>query len=103
MPIPMIYSTVCPRLLVHRRFRNLATMKRFSKLYEQAAARKGGPQALDNLIPTPSSAQALARIPDDRWLSGMAKAIFRAGFNWSVIDRKWPDIEDFSRRNPGRV
>jgi 3-methyladenine DNA glycosylase Tag len=69
-------------------------MKKFSKLYEQAAARKGGEAALEKLIPVPKSSAALARVPDDRWLSGMAKAVFRAGFNWKVIDNKWPGIED---------
>ena len=68
-------------------------MKAFSKLYEQAASRKGGKQAVESMIPKPRSAAALARTPDDRWLSGMAKAVFRAGFNWSVVDNKWPDIE----------
>jgi len=68
-------------------------MKSFSKLYELAAARKGGEKALESLIPKPKSAAALARIPDDRWLSGMAKAVFRAGFNWKVVDNKWPGTE----------
>jgi len=68
-------------------------MNDFPALYEQAAARKGGKQALEKLIVKPKSAAALARIGDDRWLSGMAKAVFRAGFNWKVVDNKWPDIE----------
>lgn len=68
-------------------------MKKFPTLYEQAASRKGGAQALEALIPKPKSSQALARIPDDRWLSGMAKAVFRAGFNWKVVENKWPDTE----------
>ncbi len=69
-------------------------MKRFSKLYERAAARKGGEVALESLIAKPKSTAALARIPDDRWLSGMARSVFRAGFNWKVVDNKWPDIEE---------
>src|SRR5210317_589218 len=68
-------------------------MKKFSALYKQAASRKGGEKVLEGMIARPWSAAALARLPDDRWLSGMAKAVFRAGFNWSVIDKKWPDIE----------
>ncbi len=68
-------------------------MKSFSKLYELAASRKGGEKALEELIPKPKSAQALAKITDDRWLSGMAKAVFRAGFNWQVVENKWPDTE----------
>jgi len=40
-------------------------MKKFSKLYERAAIRKGGEEALEALIPKPKSRAALARIPDD--------------------------------------
>jgi 3-methyladenine DNA glycosylase Tag len=68
-------------------------MQKFRRLFELAAARKGGEEALEAMIGKPKSAASLARIPDDRWLSGMAKAVFRAGFNWSVIDTKWPGIE----------
>ena len=68
-------------------------MKTFQTLYEQAAARKGGATALEKLITKPKSAATLVRIPDDRWLSGMAKAVFRAGFNWSVVEKKWPGTE----------
>jgi len=68
-------------------------MKSFSKLYERAVAKKGGEAALEALISKPKSNTALARIPDDRWLSGMAKSVFQAGFNWQVVEKKWPDIE----------
>lgn len=68
-------------------------MKNFATLYERAARRKGGEAALEALIPKPKSPSALARIPDDRWLSGIAKSVFRAGFNWKVVDNKWPEIE----------
>ena len=79
-------------------------MRAFSTLYELAASRKGGEQALENLIPDPGSATKLARIGDDRWLAGMAKAVFRAGFNWSVVDNKWAGIEAaFEGFDPHRV
>ncbi len=68
-------------------------MKEFSKLYALAADRKGGAAALEALIPKPKTRASLVRIPDDRWLSAMAKSVFRAGFNWKVVDNKWPDIE----------
>ena len=68
-------------------------MKSFSTLYKQASAHKGGAEALEALIKAPKSTSALARIPDDRWLSGMAKAVFRAGINWKVVENKWPGIE----------
>ena len=79
-------------------------MKSFSKLYEQAAKKKGSQKALEKLISKPRSKSALAKIPDDRWLSGMAKAVFRAGFNWKVVEHKWPGIEDaFHGFNPRGV
>jgi len=68
-------------------------MIRFSRLYERAASRKGGDVALEALIAKPESRANLARIQDDRWLSGMAKSVFQAGFNWKVVENKWPDIE----------
>ncbi|MEO1029411.1 MAG: DNA-3-methyladenine glycosylase I, partial [Pseudomonadota bacterium] len=40
------------------------------------------------------AATRLKDIPDDRWLSTMAKCIFNAGFNWKVIDAKWPGFEE---------
>lgn len=37
---------------------------------------------------------------DDGYFEQMAKAVFRSGFNWQVIENKWPDIRrafaDFS-------
>jgi 3-methyladenine DNA glycosylase Tag len=65
----------------------------FESLYATAAARKGGDTALEALIPKPKSEAALEKIPDDRWLAAIAKSVFQAGFNWSVVDNKWPDIE----------
>lgn len=79
-------------------------MKTFAELYELASSRKGGQHALESLIPKPGSIATLERIGDDRWLSGMAKAVFRAGFNWSVVDNKWPGIETaFESFDPHRV
>ena len=69
-------------------------MKTFARLYAQACERKGGETALEAMIPKPKSATALARITDDRWLAGMARAVLRTGLNWSVVENKWPGIED---------
>ncbi len=65
----------------------------FDQLYAIAAGRHGGPQALESLLPVPKSRDALAAIPDDRWLSEMTRRVFQAGFNWSVVDTKWPGFE----------
>ena len=59
-------------------------------LYNMALTHKGGDvDLLESLLETAKSPAELAAIPDDRWLSGVSKAIFSAGFNWSVVDKKW--------------
>ncbi|MDJ0945985.1 MAG: DNA-3-methyladenine glycosylase I [Kiloniellales bacterium] len=68
-------------------------MTPFQDLFDIAARRKGGAAALEALLPSPESPEALARIPDDRWLAGMTKRIFQAGFVWRVIEDKWPGFE----------
>lgn len=30
---------------------------------------------------------------DDGYFEAMSKVVFRAGLNWSVIEKKWPDIK----------
>ncbi|HEY2178528.1 MAG TPA: DNA-3-methyladenine glycosylase I [Caulobacteraceae bacterium] len=68
-------------------------MRPFEAIYDEAAARKGG--ELERLIAehVPKSAAELAAIPDHRWLAQMSKCVFQAGFNWRVIDNKWPGFE----------
>ena len=69
-------------------------MRDFDAIYQIAADRKGGPEALEATLSRPKSSEELAAIPDDRWLSQMSKCIFQAGFNWKVVENKWPDIEE---------
>lgn len=40
------------------------------------------------------SPQELGEIEDSRYLAEMTKAVFKAGFVWKVIDKKWPDFEE---------
>ena len=68
-------------------------MRSFQDLFDIAAARKGGAAALEELLPRPEEPAALACIPDDRWLAGMTKRIFQAGFVWRVIENKWEGFE----------
>ena len=65
----------------------------FAKIHDRAAKRKGGAKALEASITKPKSAAALRRVGDDRWLSGMARAVFNADFVWRVVENKWPDFE----------
>lgn len=70
-------------------------MRRFAEIEAVAAKRKGGAAALEELIKDskPKSKAALAKVPDDRWLSTMTRRVFEAGFNWRVIDTKWDGFE----------
>jgi 3-methyladenine DNA glycosylase Tag len=70
-------------------------MRRFQAIFDQAAERKGGDVALEALIAehAAKTGPELAAIPDHRWLAQMSKCVFQAGFNWPVIDNKWPGFE----------
>lgn len=68
-------------------------MRPFAQILAIAAARKGSEAAVLSDTRPPLTPQALAAIPDDRWLSMMAKVIFQAGISWQVVERKWPEIE----------
>jgi 3-methyladenine DNA glycosylase Tag len=70
-------------------------MRDFDDIFADAAARHGGPEALDAALAStlPLPAEKLAAIPDDRILSQMTRHIFQSGFSWAVIDKKWPGFE----------
>ena len=79
-------------------------MRTFAEIAAIAAARKGSLDAVLAGATTPRPPAELAAIPDDRWLAQMAKGIFKAGINWSVVETKWPGIEEaFHGFDPGRV
>ncbi|MDV7340087.1 DNA-3-methyladenine glycosylase I [Terasakiella sp. A23] len=67
-------------------------MRSFSEIRDIAINRKGEAFLNDRLI-NPLSAQEIAAQADDRWLSAATKCIFQAGFNWGIIDKKWPEFE----------
>lgn len=66
----------------------------FDALYDLAASRKGGASAFEATLTTPKSPEKLASISDDQWLSALSKSVFRAGFNWKVVESKWPRFEE---------
>ena len=76
-------------------------MRSFEEIYAISADRHGGADALQEKIgnlPDPSG------LSDDRVLAEFAKNVFRAGFNWKVIEAKWPGFEAaFDGFDPGRV
>src|SRR4029450_7031927 len=76
----------------------------FKTIRARAEKRKGGPKALEKLLPARPDAKALAKLPDDRILAEMTQRVFCAGFAWSVIDQKWPDFEKvFLRFKPAKL
>ncbi|MEO0820794.1 MAG: DNA-3-methyladenine glycosylase I [Pseudomonadota bacterium] len=78
-------------------------MRSFDELYAMAAGHKGGAAALEALLPTPAGRDALLAEPDDRWLSTLSRCVFSAGFNWRVVESKWPAFEEaFHGFDPGR-
>ncbi len=68
-------------------------MRKYDDLLVMAAEKKGSFGAVLDGIDRPKPIEELAAIPDDRWLSMMTKCVFRAGFNWKVIERKWDGFE----------
>lgn len=68
-------------------------MRSFDDILAIAAERKGGAEAVLAGIEPPAGRQAIAAIPDDRWLAEMTRAVFQAGFSWTVIDNKWEGFE----------
>lgn len=70
------------------------TLTPIEELFNLAAERKGGAEAFKATLAIPSTPDQVSEIPNDRWLSIMSKCVFNAGFNWKVVDKKWPDFED---------
>lgn len=68
-------------------------MRKYDDLLVMAAEKKGSFGAVLDAIDRPKAVEELAAIPDDRWLAMMTKCVFRAGFNWKVIERKWEGFE----------
>ena len=69
-------------------------MSPFARIEALATKRKGGAAALAKLLPKPRSRAALAKTPDEFFLSALAKQVFRAGFVWQIVEHKWPSMEE---------
>jgi 3-methyladenine DNA glycosylase Tag len=66
----------------------------FKAIRARAEKRKGGPKALDKLLPPIPDVKRLGKLADDRVLAEMTRRVFCAGFAWNVIDTKWPGFEE---------
>lgn len=73
----------------------------FDSLLTLAIEKKGGLDELQAWFPEVKTAEQLRLIADDRYLAEISRCIFRSGFSWQVIDKKWPDFETvFAGFNP---
>ena len=68
-------------------------MRTYDEIFEIAAKRKGGADALNALLTRPKIPAELESVSDDRWLACMTKCIFQAGFNLKVVENMWPGFE----------
>lgn len=66
----------------------------FEQVIQSVCERHGGWARQEQKAVTPLAAEAIRNVPDDRWLSAMSKCIFQVGFNWDLIEKKWPHFED---------
>jgi 3-methyladenine DNA glycosylase Tag len=69
-------------------------MRDYAWLHEFCLNRFGSAQALEAILPQPASAESLAGVSADRYLSLMTRRIFRAGLKHSLVDAKWPAFEE---------
>jgi 3-methyladenine DNA glycosylase Tag len=76
----------------------------FKSIRARAEKRKGGPAALQELLPRKPDPKVLAKLADDRALAEMTRRVFSAGFAWSVIEAKWDGFEAaFLGFEPGKL
>ncbi|MDN3640156.1 DNA-3-methyladenine glycosylase I [Simiduia curdlanivorans] len=68
-------------------------MRSFKEISAIAELHKGGRRAVAALMPEVSSPAVLAGLSDDRYLSELARRVFRAGLKHAMVDAKWPAFE----------
>ena len=69
-------------------------MDSFASIFERAAERKGGPAALEEILPKAVTNRTLKGRPDSFYLAEMTRCVFRSGFVWRIIEAKWPGFEE---------
>ncbi len=69
-------------------------MSDFDAILARAEQRKGGPDALEERLVVHRGEQDPRALPDDRWLSRMAKHVMAAGFRWRIVEAMWPAHEE---------
>lgn len=67
--------------------------RRFAPILKMAGSHHGGEQAALEKSRNTHAITHLEKVPADRLLSVMTRCVFNAGFNWKVIEAKWPGFE----------
>lgn len=79
-------------------------MKTFGQIEAMAGKFHGGPKGIRAALQQWQVDTNLEAKTDDRFLSGMARAVFSSGFSWKVIENKWSGFESaFDGFAPKRV
>jgi len=79
-------------------------MRDFEHVLEMSAEHHGGRVAVLKQSQNDHAVKKLGAVPDDRLLSTMTRCVFNAGFNWKVIEAKWPGFEAaFEGFDPGKL
>ncbi len=71
-------------------------MTKFEIIRARAEENNGGPQGLEDRLAgiTVKPPSEIAAMGDDRILSELSLRVFQSGFNWSVVQKKWPGFEE---------
>lgn len=69
-------------------------LEKYQDIYHRAAERKGSAANLEALLSKPLDKNAIAAIPNDRWLSAFSMKVFQSGISWRVVRNKWPNFEE---------
>ncbi len=69
-------------------------MTTFETFWQQALTHHHTDDAIRERFPEVNTSEQLMQIPDDRYLSNIARRVFRAGMKHSVVDSKWDAFEE---------
>ncbi|MDY7026473.1 MAG: DNA-3-methyladenine glycosylase I [Pseudomonadota bacterium] len=65
----------------------------FSEVEDRVIEAHGSVEHLPYELAKPLTRQDILSLDDEVFLSALSKVVFQVGFNWSVIEKKWPDFE----------
>ena len=65
-------------------------MRTFNSIFEKAVASTGNKQILLELLAPLEKKNTYRNLADSDFLEEMAKCVFRSGFVWKIIEKKWP-------------